>query len=135
MFKRDRSSELVSIITILFMIGLILYNLSSNGFLKLTTKQWEFVWAICENGIPISLCLSLFLPLANRILRIISVCVFIQYFLARFIYHFSCHLGKYIISKEAWEWIWSIELAIIGVVGLIIFAILVVNIIRSWQKK
>ena len=131
MIKRDRLSELNSIATLIFVVGLILYNLSFSGFLGLSVKSWTLIWAISENGIPICLCIALLLPI-TEITKSIAKYVLIPYFIIRLAYHVSCYLGIYFISRVAWSWIWGIELVIAGIFGLIICGVL---IRKSWQKR
>jgi hypothetical protein len=123
MSKNDRLIELIAIVTCLFFaVAMSLYHLSFNGYLGLSTKNWILVWAIAENGLPISLSVIVSLK-TEKLVRFLFRWLMPIYFIIRFTYHLSCYYNVNWITKESRDQIWSFELVILILIGLFCCAI------------
>jgi hypothetical protein len=119
MKENRKHIELIAVVTCLvFAVAMSFYHLFSTESLGLSSKTWALIWAIIENGLPISICIVVSL-LTTGFTKFIFKWLFPVYFFLRFFYHLSCYLGIYLISQQGWKWLYSIELVILIIVGLI----------------
>jgi hypothetical protein len=118
--ERNKLIELIAIVTaIIFAVAMSFYHLFSTESTFLTREGWTLVWAIVENGLPISLCVIISLLTIGSV-RFIFRWLFPTYFLVRFIYHLSCYLQIFVVSDKVWNWIWSIEMFALIAISFII---------------
>jgi hypothetical protein len=119
--------ELIAIAgCLLFAVAISLYHLSYPGFLGLSCKAWNLVWAIAENGFSLLLC-TITAWLTTGSMRFMFTWIAAAYFPIKILYHISCYSGVYLFSKEGWECIWSIEVVLLLLIGLICCAIYIKN--------
>jgi hypothetical protein len=126
MIRKDKI-ELIAIVTcLLCAVAMCFYNLSSDGFLGLSTKKWNLIWAISENVFPIFLCIGLSFYFEG-VIQFLLRWLFVLYFAIRLIYHISCYCNIYMFSPKAWNIIWGIELVLLILSGLFVSIILMIK--------
>ena len=105
----------------LFVTAMSLYHISYSGYLGLSDKAWNTVWAIAENGFCLTLCF-----LAGQLigggLKLLFNWLFIPYFTLKLMYHVSCYSGWHLFEVETWGHIWSVVLVIM-IIGSLIFCL------------
>lgn len=115
-----RHIETIAIIfSLLFIIAISLYHISYEGYLGLSQRFWESVWAISNNGILLTMSFLVVLY-SWGVIRLLFTWVFIPYFLIKLIYQFSVYSEIYVFSPKTWEYIWSITLVFIIMTSLLI---------------
>jgi hypothetical protein len=123
--KKTDLIEIVPVaVCLLFAIAISLYHVSFEGYLGLSLKSWQSVWAVSENGFSLALC-GLVLIYSTGVLNKLIKFVFIPYFALKLIYHFSCYSGVYLWSTGTWESIWSYVLVILFIVSLVYCFVLI----------
>jgi hypothetical protein len=112
----DTTALILVAIGLFFLVALSMYNLSHEGYLRLSEKTWKGIWVFAENGILIFLCLLVSL-LTYGTLKDIFRWVFIPYFIIRIAYYLSCYLGFVTFSNDAWSIILVAEIIVsLGIV-------------------
>lgn len=134
MVKKINWQEIIIIVPpIVFLVFITMYHLSYYGYLGFPKSVWKSVYAIANNGLFLSLCITIIIliqaiknnSLGNyqRIKNMFWI-VFVPYFTLKIIYDVTCYLNIYITSKDVWEDIWSIALVLLIFVCLSIYFIM-----------
>lgn len=114
-----RLETIAVIFSLLFMIAISLYHVSYEGFLGLTNRFWESLWAVSNNGILLTMSFMIILY-SWGVIRLLFTWVFIPYFVLKLIYQFSVYSEVYLMSPKAWENVWSFALVFIIISALFI---------------
>ena len=124
-FDSIKLSELIIIeIGIFLMLGMGFYNLSTDGYLGFSTKQWSLIWSFFECGIVIYLCLiPVILKEITNLIKFLIVILFIPHFIIQLVYHICAYGQKYIMTLKTWDDIIGCEMWIISLIGVILFGI------------
>jgi hypothetical protein len=120
MTRNNAFLEIV-IVTLCIVSSILLsfYHMSYDGYLGISGKTWDILWAISENALALISSIIIFLFTYGAIKKLFLF--FIPYFIVRLIYHISCYSGIYLFSRKKWELIWGGICAIIILLGLIYF--------------
>lgn len=114
-----KTETIAVVFSLLFMIAISLYHVSYDGYLGLSQRFWESLWAISNNGIMLSMSFLVYLYSFGP-LRSVMLFIFMPYFTLKLIYQFSVYSEIYIVSPSVWEKIWSFALVFIIIASLII---------------
>lgn len=117
MRKIDLIEVYAVVACLLFAITISLYHVSFDGYLGLSERTWSVVWAVSENGFALILCHIVSIYLCGVVRKVFRY-VLMPYFILKLIYHVSCYSGLYLMSKEAWEELWSYVLVVLIIVCL-----------------
>jgi hypothetical protein len=124
--KKIEWTEIIMVsVCLLFAVIMSLYHISYGGYLGISERTWNVIWAIAQDSFSVALCLIISL-LSVDMMRLVFRWVFIPYFLLKFIYDFSCFSGNYFLEKSTWVDIWSVVVVVIILIGAI-FCLIKIN--------
>lgn len=111
--KRQKVIELIVVaLCLAFAVIISLYHKSDRE------GSWSLIWAFSEDGLM--LIMSLYIGyLTVGVTRMLFGLILPVYFATKLLYHFSCFAGVYVISPDAWQYVWSILLISILLSGII----------------
>ena len=118
--KIDWLEILIVALCIIFATTISLYHISYDGYLKLSSSEWNIVWAISENSITVIMSFLLVIFTAGA-MKVLFKWLFVPYFIVKLTYHISCFAQIYLWSKEKWEIIWSTICVVLILSSLIYF--------------
>jgi hypothetical protein len=124
---------------LIFLISISMYHLSYYGYLGLPREAWRHVWAISENGLLLSLFVTIILLLRLILklklltnpetirtiimMRNFFIIVILPYFVLKILYHISFYFNVYFWSLEKWEKVWSVGLVVWLPISLLVWLI------------
>ena len=114
------------IVISLFEILLALYNLSSDKFLWLSAKAWDFIWVLAENGLAILMAVII-AQLTSGVFRKFILFTLVPYFTVRLVYHVTTYTGIYFMSPKDWSALWSVICVLVFLLGLNYCRIIIKN--------
>ena len=102
----DLFEILVKVICLCFVLSMSLFHISYDGYLGMTQKTWNIIWAISIDGFTLTL-IIIIANLTSDSLSSFFNQILIPYFVLKLVYDFSVFSSIYLISPERWEIIWS----------------------------